>query len=241
MANFFEDEKKYPDNKPRENFIFLGYPFEPPLPLDDYRKAVKELQAELPLRFWYFLDEITTAEMMRKIWRAILRSDLAVFDISRGNPNVALELGLALGVNKTCMTILKTGEANPLGRADLGYAERAEYQSVTTLKDTLRRLAVAKSSGLRKIRDISYRLHDPAQGTREDLEKQIAQVLHTVFVSKKVTKAHAEKTLGQRRAADSVLDTLRENGVLQIEGQKGGAKWVFTDAWVHGDHEVAGE
>jgi hypothetical protein len=73
----FEDERNFPDNATRVNFVFMGYPFNPPLPPDDYSGVVSELQDELPVRFWYFLDEVTTEEMMRKIWRAILRSDLA--------------------------------------------------------------------------------------------------------------------------------------------------------------------
>lgn len=86
MAQLFEDEKKYPDNRTRDNFVFLGYPHEPALARDDYRQVIRDLEADFPIRLWYFLDEITTAEMMRKIWRAVLRADLAIFDVSRGNP-----------------------------------------------------------------------------------------------------------------------------------------------------------
>lgn len=67
MTQLFEDERRFPDNATRQNFVFMGYPYDPPLPADDYRSVVAELQTELPVRFWYFLDEITTAEMMRKI------------------------------------------------------------------------------------------------------------------------------------------------------------------------------
>lgn len=81
MAQFFEEEKKYPDNAPRANFVFMAYPFAPPISQDDYNAVVKELQSEYPLRLWYFLDEVTTRELMRKIWRAILRADLCIFDI----------------------------------------------------------------------------------------------------------------------------------------------------------------
>src|SRR3954447_22799832 len=121
MAQLFEEEKKYPDNAPRANFVFLAYPFAPPISQDDYNAVVSELQEELALRLWYFLDEVTTQELMRKIWRAILRSDLCIYDISGGNPNVAFELGLAAAHGKPCITLLKVGEANPLGAADLGY------------------------------------------------------------------------------------------------------------------------
>jgi hypothetical protein len=86
MAQLFEDEKKYPDNAPRKNFVFLAYPFTPPISLDDYNAVIRELQSEFPLRLWYFLDDVTTQELMRKIWRAILRSDFCIFDITKGNP-----------------------------------------------------------------------------------------------------------------------------------------------------------
>ena len=56
--------------------LHIGGPDSP-----DYNAVVKELQDEYPLRLWYFLDEVTTNELMRKIWRAILRSDLCIFDI----------------------------------------------------------------------------------------------------------------------------------------------------------------
>lgn len=135
-----EEEKKYPDNTPRTNFVFMAYPFAPPISQVDYNAVVKELEIEYPLRLWYFLDEVTTQELMRKIWRAILRADLCIFDISNGNPNVAFELGLAAAIDKPCITLLKTGENNPLGAADLGYSERAEYTSRETLKAKLSQL-----------------------------------------------------------------------------------------------------
>lgn len=75
MAKLFKDEKGFPDNSVRKNFVFLAYPYEPALPKDDYRAVMKELEEELPLRLWYFLDEVTNHELMRKVWRAILRAD----------------------------------------------------------------------------------------------------------------------------------------------------------------------
>jgi len=122
MPQFFEDEKTYRDNKKRRNCVFLAYPFSSSLPRDDYSAVTRELEQELPLRLWYFLDEVTTQELMRKICRAVLRADRAFFDISKGNPNVAFELGLAVAINTPSITLLKTGEPNPLGSADLSYS-----------------------------------------------------------------------------------------------------------------------
>jgi hypothetical protein len=241
MAQLFEDERKFPDNKARQNFVFMGYPYTPPLPAADYRQAVTDLQAEMPVRFWYFLDEITTAEMMRKIWRAILRADLSVFDISAGNPNVAFELGLAVSENKKCMTILKTGEANPLGSADLGYAERAEYDSIATLKETLRTVARSQLSGLRLFGDLSYELV-PSDGSleRPDVERRIQSLVQKVFENRQIQKKQASQIMGGDALGTAVLSALRARDVLKVEGQKRGSRWVFTDNWVYADHEVSG-
>jgi hypothetical protein len=241
MAQMFEDEKKFPDNSPRKNFVFLGYPHHPPLPLDDYRAVTRELQQEIPIRLWYFLDEVTTQEMMRKIWRAVLRSDLGFFDISRGNPNVALELGMAVAIDKPCMTLLKTGEPNPLGGADMSYSERAEYQSRETLKVKLRELLRTKCSALRILNQISYQIQsDVFPFSRDEIEKRLSQTVSHVFHNKRATRATVTKIFGSDAMAGIVLNALREYAVFKLEGQRKAAKWLLGNAWVHHDHEVVG-
>lgn len=191
------------------------------------------------MRLWYFLDEVTTQELMRKIWRAILRSDLCIFDTTNGNPNVAFELDLAAAVGKPCVTLLKTGEANPLGAADLGYSERAEYTSRETLKQKLRQLLVAKSAALRLFNRISYAIQsDRFNITREQDEQQLRELVKHVFEHKRITKPTARTILGDDKRATVALNNLREADVLRIEGSKKGARWVFTDRWVYHDHEV---
>lgn len=242
MAQLFEDERTKPDNAPRRNFVFMGYPWDPPLPKADYNQVVADLQDELPVRFWYFADEVTTAELMRKIWRAILQADLAVFDVTGGNPNVAFELGLAVAENRPCMTLLKGGGANPLGMADLGYAERIEYDSAQSLKDALRSLALNRSSGVKVAYTVSFELVDAADApSRDVLEERIRAILLKVFKDKRITKTQATEILESSSLASSVLNSLRDKHVLQVVGAKRGSRWVFTDQWVHRDHEVSGE
>ena len=224
MAQLFEDEKGYPDNRQRANFVFFGYPFDPPLAREDYRQVVRDLEEELGLRLWYFLDEITTAELMRKVWRAILRADLAIFDVSGGNPNVAFELGLAAAVNRSCLTLLKTGEPNPLGRADLSYAERSEYTSVATLKERLRALLAAKSTAYRQTKEVAYNIFDGDKPlTHEQLQTHTHTVLKTVYRQKRITKQQAESIFSDRAYADAALAKLRGLDVLRMEGQRRGA------------------
>jgi hypothetical protein len=242
MAQMFKEEKSFPDNTQRKNFVFLAYPYSAPLPLDDYRALTRELQDELPVRLWYFLDEITTDELMRKVWRAILRSDLSAFDISGGNPNVAFELGLAAAVDRACATLLRTGEDNPLGRADLGYSERIEYSSRETLKSKLRDLLKSKSTAMRELNSLSYELiSDAFRVDRSALESRLIQVVNTVFKSKRTNRPAVRKIFDNDDGlAGLVLNGLRQKGILQPEGQRRHAKWVFSPLWVHHDHEVTG-
>lgn len=242
MAQMFHDETKYPDNRPRNNFIFLGYPFTPAIAADDYKRVVKEIEEEFGIRMWYFLDELTTSEMMRKVWRAILRSDFCIFDISDGNPNVAFELGLAVSQFKKCVTLLKTGTKNPLGSADLGYSERSEYTSAETLKEKIRTIISSKSSYVKLVRDTSYQIYDSnAPQTRAEIENYIRAVIKSIYVNKSTTKEAATKLCGGLRPmADQILNSLRSQGVVEISGAKRGARWVFLDSWVYHDHEVTG-
>jgi hypothetical protein len=241
MAQLFEEEKAYPDNRQRANFVFFGYPYTPAIAREDYRQVLRDLEEELGIRLWYFLDEITTAELMRKVWRAILRCDLAIFDVSGGNPNVAFELGLAAASNRACMTLLKQGEANPLGTADLSYAERSEYSSVATLKEKLRTILLAKTSAAKIAKAVAYHIYDGGKTLNHaELQARVVQVLKKVFREKKVTKNQAETIFADRSYADGCLAKLRELDVLQMVGNRRGASYVFSDKWVYHDHEVAG-
>jgi hypothetical protein len=241
MAELFEQEKSYPDNRQRANFVFFGYPYTPAIAREDYSQVLRDLETELGLRLWYFLDEITTAELMRKVWRAILRCDLAIFDVSGGNPNVAFELGLAAAMDRSCITLLKTGEPNPLGGADLSYAERVEYTSVATLKEKIRGLLIAKTTAVRKAKDVAYHIYDGGRAlSHADLQMRTTDVLKAVYREKRITKTKAETIYGDRWYADVALMKLRELGVLEMVGQRRGAQYVFGDKWVYHDHEVVG-
>jgi hypothetical protein len=154
---------------------------------------------------------------------------------------VAFELGLAAAVGKRCITLLKTGEQNPLGAADLGYSERAEYASRETLKAKLKQLLGAKSSALRLFNNVSYAMQrDAFNVTREQDERNLTEIVKHVFQHKKITKPRARTIVGDDKRATSALNALRDANVLQVEGVKRSAAWVFTDKWVYHDHEVVG-
>jgi hypothetical protein len=150
-------------------------------------------------------------------------------------------LGAAVAINRPCISLLKSGEANPLGGADLSYAERAEYTSAITLKEKLRTLLMNKTTAFRKIKEASYNIYDSAQNvTHDQLQTKICAVLIKIYKEKKITKKQAETIFEDRWYADRALSKLREMDILQMEGTRRGAKWVFSENWVYHDHEVAG-
>ena len=242
MVQMFREERAYADNSPKANFVFMGYPFSPPLPKDDYAKVVADIQTSLPVRLWYFLDEVTTAEMMRKVWRAILRADICVFDVSGGNPNVAFELGLAVATDRRCITMLKSGESNPLGTADLGYAERMEYASAETLKERLMDFLKSQNSGLRRLHELSYDLVPPDDSlSRESVQGKLVKLVTKVFNARSVTMTGAKEIMGSPELASAVLQKLRADDIVEMVGERRGARYRFGSSWVYHDHEVAGE
>jgi hypothetical protein len=137
--------------------------------------------------------------------------------------------------------MLKTGEPNPLGGADLSYAERVEYTSVATLKDKLRALLISKSTAARKTKEVAYHIYDGGKPLNHDqLQAHTLTVLKAVYREKRINKQQAETIFGDRAFADAAINKLRELDILKMESQRRGAIYVFSDKWVYHDHEVTG-
>jgi hypothetical protein len=148
---------------------------------------------------------------------------------------------MAVAIAKPCITLLKTGEKNPLGGADMSYSERAEYVSRTTLKEKVRSLLIAKSSALRTINKVSYFVQSDAfDYDREEIERRIVAVVNHVYRNKKITRAGVAKIVGNDKQAGIVLNALLEHEIFQLEGRRKAAKWLMSDKWVTHDHEVVG-
>lgn len=241
MRSLFSEEVELEENRQRANFVFLAYPFMPALPADEYREAMESVQDELPVRMWYFLDEVTTVELMRKIWRAILRADLALFDTSRGNPNVAFELGLAVSAGARCVPVLKTGEPNPLGTADLGYSERVEYDSRDSLRTKVRNLVLSQCSGIAAVRGACNEvLAGRAQAEREELFGKSLQIVSGAFRNLAIQRGMVDAILGDRLLSKKVLLALQKASVLRLDGDGRGARYVLGADWVGRGHDVRG-
>jgi hypothetical protein len=120
--------------------IFVAYPYA--FPQDDYRKPYAEVAKAFGVKFIYADEEITDLNVLDKIKGYILNSAFGVYDITRWNANVTLELGLALGLGKTAYTAFNPNDGATEAPADLRGRDRLQYTSMTELGQKLERIVV---------------------------------------------------------------------------------------------------
>lgn len=80
--------------------VFVACPYSP-APIADYRGAFKSVEDELQYVDFKFADEkINSDVILERIVEHIRQAQVCLCDITGWNPNVTLELGLALGMSK---------------------------------------------------------------------------------------------------------------------------------------------
>jgi hypothetical protein len=106
-----------------KNKIFIGMPFANKY-ADCYEYGIKIAAANSGHTVYRADSVISNRDIMCKICKEIQASGICVFNISGLNPNVMLELGLALGIGKPII-ILKDTETQNI--SDIGSIEYIEY------------------------------------------------------------------------------------------------------------------
>jgi len=120
-----------PSKRPRQ--IFVAYPYNL-YPKEDYRPVFKGLEKPFNATFVFADEKITTLHILQKIADSIRSSAFGVYDISGWNPNVTLELGLALGLNERPF-IAYDPSKTPIEEvpSDLRGLDRMQYASYAEL------------------------------------------------------------------------------------------------------------
>jgi hypothetical protein len=126
--------------RPQQRKIFVAYPFR--FPKDDYRRPFKELAKAFNVKFEFADDEITNRQILDKITRMILSSRFTLFDITTWNPNVSLELGIAIGQRRDYYLLFNPDIEGPDVPADLGGIDRLQYTTYTELETALSELLI---------------------------------------------------------------------------------------------------
>jgi hypothetical protein len=148
---------------------------------DDLRSAIEEAFRKSGLKAYYADKEIRQKHILEKIEERIRTTQFGIYDVTNGNPNVCLELGIARGWEKPYYIILEKGSGLP---ADLQGLDRIEYKSYKHLTEELKRKVVPMElDRLGKINESLQKEHFEEIPEREVLEKccklyQAEEMLH---------------------------------------------------------------
>jgi hypothetical protein len=125
-------------DRPQSRSVFVGYPYK--IPADDYRSVFNSVSEEYDVSFVFANDELTKKHILEKIAEMIRAADFSLFDITYWNPNVALELGIAVGGGLDFYILFDPSKEATDVLSDLRGIDRINYTSYKELRDELARL-----------------------------------------------------------------------------------------------------
>jgi hypothetical protein len=118
--------------------VFVAYPYS--FPADDYREVFSAISADFGVEFIFADEQITNKHILDKIVGMIERAAFSLFDITTWNPNVALELGVAVGAKLDYYILFDPTKGEEGVPSDLGGIDRIQYASYKELREGLARL-----------------------------------------------------------------------------------------------------
>lgn len=107
----------------------------------DFRAPFLAVGKAFGVDFVFADEKITSLHILQKIANYIRESQFGIYDITAWNPNVTLELGLALGMGERVFIGMNPTETDLTDvPSDLKGVDRLQYTSFATLEDELGRL-----------------------------------------------------------------------------------------------------
>jgi hypothetical protein len=113
--------------------IFVAYPYA----LAGYRDALAKSLAAPDFELLYADEHLADDHVLRKIEDMLASCDLGLFDVTGGNPNVTLELGIAIAAPHPYVVAVQNDAVGKLG-ADIHGWDQLRYQTVEELGSKLR-------------------------------------------------------------------------------------------------------
>lgn len=123
------------DNLSKQVFVAYAYNL---YDKRDYRKVFGSLEKAYGVKFIFADEKITNMHILQKIISYIKASDFSLFDISGWNPNVTLELGVAIAHSDNWY-ICFNPEKTPIDDvpSDIKGMDRIQYKSFSELEEKL--------------------------------------------------------------------------------------------------------
>lgn len=186
--------------------VFVAYPYA--IPKEDYRRPFQEVGRAFNVRFVFADERISNLHILEKIKGYIESSRFGIYDITGWNPNVALELGLALGMQATSYIAFDPSKTTLSDvPSDLRGMDRMQYHSFSSLQERLESL-IAQEMPLPR----THTAEDQLVALREETVRLLAG-------SEGLKIGGIGKALGiGTDLTKLVVKPLVENGTLRAEG-----------------------
>jgi len=118
--------------------IFVAYPYK----IEGYREALASTLTSDDVELVYADEHLADKHVLHKIEDMLGECDLALFDVTGGNPNVTLELGIAIAASHPYVVAVNNDALGSLG-ADIHGWDQLRYRTVeelgTRLADYIRK------------------------------------------------------------------------------------------------------
>jgi len=206
--------------------IFVGCPYTPELQFRAFKAALDHI----PLEFHFANTAIKSRHVLDRIRSGIVRTDYSIFDITDWNANVALEIGLAEGLNRDYYIIFKPGQgARKEPPADLKGLQRFEYKALDGFTEN-HLTHILNAYLVKKLTHPRY-IYDNLSGTTRDKEFNVAMRFLAHFKQHRVLNRRDIPNLAAGSyLRDNTLQSLIELLLSRelIKGRIDGMEWVLN-------------
>jgi hypothetical protein len=114
--------------QPRQ--VFVAMPFQEQQ--DAYKFGIKPAIQSLGFIPWRADERIANYQILCKVCRGIQTSRYAIVEVSKWNPNVLLELGIAYGLGRTVLLVKEKKAKIPTDLKGIEYIEYADAEELYT-------------------------------------------------------------------------------------------------------------
>ena len=203
---------------PLQRQIFVAYAYNL-YDRRDYRRIFAALEKTYGVKFIFADEKITNMHILQKIISYIKASDFSIFDISDWNPNVTLELGVALALSDNWYICFnpKKGQKDEVP-SDIKGMDRIQYESFAELEEKLSALL-----GQRYPKEIRQPLEDYIATQREEVKKLVNE--HPGLKM----NAIADLLRVEVKTAQVIVGPM-VGATIRVEGQRRGARYFPINA-----------
>ncbi|TBW35815.1 hypothetical protein EYW49_15590 [Siculibacillus lacustris] len=197
--------------------VFVACPYLS-IPQDDYRKVYETVSKAYPVDFRFADERITNNHILVKVSNYIRDNEFSLFDITGWNPNVALELGIAVGLGKKYFILFNPRmDGNKDAPSDIRGLDRIQYASNSELESKLMLL-------------IKQELPAETEKSESAYARGKERILQSLIETPGLRLGEIADSINEDKAiVQSIIKSMMINSELKTRGIRRGTKYYTFD------------